>query len=143
VQAAAAHQSIDSFLQSGQGGIKMMQQLLQSTEKVVRQFLQYPSVQQVPLADLKTNPFRSAKAAPVDDGSGRRRRQDEERQAVLKTVQGLQLQSIISGTRKACMINNMMYQEGQQVSSLTLEKITPNSVIVKSGVYRFELKINK
>ena len=28
-------------------------------------------------------------------------------------------------TRKACMINNTLYQEGEQVDSFTIEKISP------------------
>jgi type II secretory pathway component PulC len=41
------------------------------------------------------------------------------------------------------MINNTLYSEGQQVESFTIEKITPDSVIVKNGSYRFELKMQR
>jgi len=41
------------------------------------------------------------------------------------------------------MINNTLYQEGQQIDSFIIEKIAPAGVIVKSGTYRFELKMQK
>ena len=63
---------------------------------------------------------------------------------MLKAVQGLQLQTVMSGeVRKACMINNTLYQEGQQVEGFTIEKISPGGVVVKNGPYRFELKMQK
>ena len=62
----------------------------------------------------------------------------------LKAVQAMNLQSIIhSGSRKACMINNTLYMEGQQADQFIIEKITPSGVVVKVGVYRFELKMQK
>ena len=67
-----------------------------------------------------------------------------ERQAALKAVQALQLQSIMFGeTRRACMINNALCTEGQQVDDFVIEKITQGAVIVRSGTYRFELKMQK
>jgi len=66
----------------------------------------------------------------------------EEKAVALRAVQGLQLQSIMhSDTRRACLINNTLYSEGQQVDSLVIEKIQPKSVIVKSGPYRFGVRI--
>jgi hypothetical protein len=39
------------------------------------------------------------------------------------------------------MINNQMLREGQIVDSFTVDKISAASVIVRSGAYRFELKM--
>jgi hypothetical protein len=62
----------------------------------------------------------------------------------MKASTALQLQSIVhSGSRKACMINNTLYAEGQQVDQFTIEKIEASRVIVKSGAYRFELKMQR
>jgi len=47
------------------------------------------------------------------------------------------------GARTACMINNTIYREGQQIDQLTIEKISPTSVIVRTGAYRFELTLQK
>ena len=146
-ETAKAQQTIDTFLTSGPSGLKMMEEMLRNTEKVVKQFLDYPSVTQVPLSALQTNPFRFSggkedSATPDPDLAKRKR--EEERAAALKASQALNVQSIMhSGNRRACMINNTLYQEGQQVEDFTIEKISPNSVIVKRGVFRFELKMQK
>ena len=63
---------------------------------------------------------------------------------MLKAVQSLRLQSIMySETRKACMINDTMYREGDLAETFTIEKVTQTSVIVKNGVYRFELRMQR
>jgi len=147
------NKAVSSFLDGGGRNVELMQRMLRDTEKVVKQFLNYPSMKQVPLAELQTNPFRSRAAAKAD-GDGKaalneseaaaRKRREEERQAILKAVEGLNLQSVIhSGSRKACMVNNTLYAEGQQVDGFVIEKINPGSVVVKSGTYRFELKMQR
>ena len=63
---------------------------------------------------------------------------------MLKAVQELQLQSVMhSDAMQACMIDNTLYREGQQVGGFTVEKINPNAVIVKNGAYRFELRMQQ
>src|SRR5437763_2682118 len=42
-ESAKAAQTINTFLTSGPNGIKAMQSMLRDTEKVVKQFLEYPS----------------------------------------------------------------------------------------------------
>jgi hypothetical protein len=146
-QSAEASNTINTFLNDGGSNIKLMETMLKSTEKVVQQFLNYPSMTQVPLSALKTNPFRYATPkAPgeTESEAAAKRRHEEERVATLKAVQGLNLQSVMhGGTRKACMINNTLVQEGQTIESFTVEKINPQGIIVKNGAYRFELKMQK
>ena len=91
------------------------------------------------------DPFRqtSAKDGETNSEADARRKAEEEKAIIQRAAEGLQVQSILSGSRKACMINNTLYLERQQVDPFTIEKITPNSVIVKTGVYRFELKMQK
>jgi hypothetical protein len=144
-EAQQAEKTINTFLTSGPDGIKMMQTMLKDTEKVVKQFLEYPSLTQVPLSSLQTNPFKSGAEKPadkVDDSEeALARKREEERLAATKASEALKLQSIIySGSRKACMINNTLYKEGEQIEQFTIEKIEPGRVIVKTGAYRFELK---
>ena len=50
---------------------------------------------------------------------------------------------IHSGTRKSCMINNTLYTEGQEIDSFVVERINPGAVVVRNGVYRFELRMQK
>jgi hypothetical protein len=145
-ETAAAKKTISTFLSGGDMNIKTMEALIKNTERVVQQFLKYPSKTQVPLADLRTNPFRlhekPVTASHADDSDKKKR--EEERLAVLKAVQGFQLQSIMySDTRRACMINNVLYREGQTVDGFSIEKITQTSVVVKNGPYRFELTMQK
>ena len=144
-----ASQTVSKFLDGGTTNVQMMEKMLRETEKVVQQFLNYPSMKQVPLGDLQTNPFRFRPPqvegqVPNETEAQAKKKREEERQAIIKAVGGLNLQSVIhSGARKACMINNTMYTEGQQVDSFVVEKINPGTVVVKNGAYRFELRMQK
>ena len=145
-EVAKAAETVNTFLTSGPSNIKAMQEMLRDTEKFVKQFLDYPSVKQTPLSALVTNPFRfAAKAASADaDAEAAKKKREDEKTHALKASESLMLQSIIhSGSRKACMINNALYLEGQQVDQFTVEKIEPHRVIVKTGTFRFELKMQK
>lgn len=54
----------------------------------------------------------------------------------------LNLQSVLhSKVAPACLINNMLLRENQQVNGFTIDRINPNSVVVHRGVYRFEVKL--
>ncbi len=144
-ESAQAKQTISSFLSGGDASIRSMEKLLRNTEKVVQQFLAYPSMTQIPLKELRTNPFRQheEKKEGMSD-AGEKKKREEERLAILKAVQGLELQSIMcSDTRKACMVNNTLYREGQSIDNFSIEKISPAAVVVKNGPYRFELKIQR
>jgi hypothetical protein len=138
-------QTISTFLAQRENGVAMMQSMLRNTQKLVQQFLAYPTTAQVPLSDLKTNPFRRyATTSMSPDSEAAKKKREEERLAAIRAVQNLTLQSVIhSDTHRACMINNTLYTEGQQVDSFTVEKISGNAVVVKSGAYRFELKMQK
>jgi hypothetical protein len=145
-ESAEAGKAITQFLSAGGTNIKAMEELLKNTEKVVQKFLTYPSVTQVPLTSLQTNPFRLsiAKSDSPQSNAQETKRREEERQAAIKAVQSLTLQSVIvSADRKACLINNTLYKESQQVNGFTIESIRPGSVIVRNGAYRFELKMQK
>jgi hypothetical protein len=147
VETQQAQQTIDNFLSTGPAGIKMMQEMLQNTENIVKEFLDYPRVTQIPLSDLHTNPFRFSHedGGKVDEDAAARKK-EEEKAAALKASQALQreLQSIIvNGSRSSCMISNKMYTEGEQVEGFVIEKISRDGVIVRSGKYRFALSMQK
>jgi hypothetical protein len=145
VETAQAQQTIDNFLSTGPAGIKQMQEMLHNTETIVQEFLDYPSVPQVPLSELQTNPFRFShvETTNVDEDLAKKKK-EEERAAAMKASQALNLQSImVNSGRGSCMINNKMYTEGQQLEQFIIEKITREGVIVKTGVYRFELRMQK
>jgi len=143
----AANATVEQFLNGGQTNIVQMERMLKETQKVVDQFLAYPSVTQIPLTALQTNPFRQllgGDSSAAASAAELARKKEEEKAAMLKALQGLQLQSVISmGAKSTCMVNNAMYREGQKVEDFTIEKITSNSVIVRNGTYRFELKMQR
>ena len=140
---------IKQFMTERDKNATAMKKMLLDTESIVDQFLNY-RVQQIPLSALSANPFRMAVAGPDDgrpsrvDEEAEKRKREEERVAILKAVNALQLQSVMhSDSRKSCMVNNALYVEGQQVEGFTIEKIAPNCVIVRTGQYRFELRMQR
>jgi hypothetical protein len=149
-QAKAADQAIHSFLNGGADGRRMMEHLLHNTQQVVQRFLSYPSATQVPLKDLKGNPFRQLPVAAV---AGRQqqisrleeqRKQEQARAVMLKSARTLKLQSVFLGTNlKTCVINNTLCREGQRVGDFTVEAIQSGAVILRSGQDRFELKMGE
>jgi hypothetical protein len=143
-----ARATIEQFLTDGTRSIRAMQDMLRNTEKVVARFAEFPAAKQVPLGDLKTNPFRFAMETdggpPKVDPDVARKKLEEERRVALAAVRQLKLQSIMCGRNvKSCVINNQVYSEGQSVGSIVIEQITPNSVIVQSGAFRFEVKTQR
>ena len=148
-----AQQVITKYMSDRDKNLGAMKKMLKDTESRVKQFLKYPGLQQVPLAELTGNPFRLAPAADAGaqsaanltmDQEREKKKREEDRLATLRAVNALQLQSVMAGgARNSCMINNALYVEGQQVEQFTVEKISPNSVIVRNGAYRFELRMQR
>jgi len=136
---------VDEFLGNGDEHVKMMEKALQHTDAVVEEFRSYPSRAQVPLLALNTNPFRESAAkgsvVETESESAAKRRHEQERADVLRAAEALQLQSVLRGPRDACLINNTLVVQGQQVEGFTVEQIGIDSVIVRKGTYRFELKM--
>ena len=144
---AAAQSTITQFLSDDKQNVSKMKDLLQNTEKAVEQFRAAPAKTQVPLENLQTNPFRIAAATPDgtpgEDEAAAKKKADEARAATLKAAQALNLQFIVVGKKKSCLINNGRYLEGQQVGEFTIESISPNSVVISKDDARFELKMKK
>lgn len=148
-ETAEAKKTINTFLSGGDSNIQVMETMLRNTQKIVEQFLSYPSMTQIPLSDLRTNPFRvrpqtTGGGSQLDTEAAERRRREEERLAALNAVGGLNLQTIMYGeSRRACMINGSLYVEGQQIGQFVIEQINQASVVVKTGPYRFELRMQR
>ena len=144
-----AEQTISQFLSPGnKDNVKQMRDLLDGTQKVVDQFMAETGRRQVPVDQLATNPFRLSALKPavaseeVSAATAARLRAEQERK-VLEAAEALNLQTIMRGRRKACMINNTMFTEGQQVDGFTIEAINPQSVILVKGEYRVERKMQQ
>jgi len=144
---SATDAEVTRFLSDGPKNMAMMKKLLVGAQKFVEQFNHFSEVTQVPLKDLRVNPFLEATPKPPDavvTEDMARKKREEERQAAMKAVQGLQLQSILrSQSLHQCMINNTLLPEGAEVEGFKIEKVNANSVIVRQGVFRFELKMQK
>jgi hypothetical protein len=132
---------IKEFLDSG--NINLMKQTLKDTEKVVQQFRTYPAQTQIPLASLSSNPFREL--APKSNTPTAKNTDDDEAKEhakIVAAVAELHLQSVIRGGKHhACMINNTLYGEGDQVGIFTVQHVNAGTVLLESGKYRFELKM--
>lgn len=134
---------IKKFLDSG--NIDLMVQTLKNTDRIVRQFRTYPEKTQVPLSDLRSNPFRelppkTENAAPVSDDAAAK--EAELHKQARDAASELHLQSIMRGSgSRLCMINNTLYQEGQRVGVFTITKIGAGTVVVETGKYRFQLNM--
>lgn len=143
--AVQAEVAINDFIKGGRSNVTLLRKLLDGTAKIIDQFRDYTNVVQVPLSELKANPFHFALGkAPAGEDLEEiaKKKREEQRAAVLKAAQGLQLQSVvIRGSRKACMINNTLYQEGEAVDGFLVEKINPNAVVVHKDAFRFELRM--
>jgi hypothetical protein len=108
-----------------------------------------PALTQVPVTDLKTNPFRLAVTRPspieisgddLTESSG----SEQEREQTLRAVQSLRLQSILRGdSHRACLIDGVLYQEGDVADGFVIEEIALKTVVVRKDMYRFELQLRK
>ena len=141
-----AQQVIKQFMTEREKNPDAMKKMLLETEAKVRWFRTYPGDNQRPLTanPFRMTPLEDAGKTPAPDDERSKKQREEERIAVLKAVNALQLQSVMhSDASKSCMINNSLYLEGQQVEGFTIEKISPNAVIVRNGSYRFELRMQR
>jgi hypothetical protein len=135
--------AVEQFLAGGAGDMQAARDLMRHTEQVVQTFKTYPSVNQVPLDNLKVNPFQEhagVKGAESDEEAKARKAQ--ERAEAMAAAQQLQLQSVLhSKVAPACLMNNTLLRERQAVNGFVVERINPKSVIVHRGIYRFEVRL--
>jgi hypothetical protein len=150
---AKAEQIVKGFIDDPSRA-KGWKELIESTDKVVKQFKQ--DVVQVPLTALAGNPFEKEKPKPKEEDAAKRKLEEIERAkaAAKEAIVELKLQTIIHRDPKkaAVMINNSMYRKGGKISVLegkvvfTVEDIRPDGVTVTvpiagSEPASFELKM--
>jgi hypothetical protein len=127
----AVETRVETFINQNQrdGGLAKD---FQETKKVVDAFYNYASRHQVPVEDLKANPFvfdqskKGAGAAKAADTS----KETARRQAELQGELGkLTLQSVMMGARGGtAIVNNNFVAEGHKLGSFTVTKIQPGQV---------------
>ena len=145
-ETTAAQATITQFLSDDKGNVTKMKELLENTGNAVEQFKASPGKKQVPLDDLKTNPFRIEAGADKPDedvdAATAKRRAEAARAAALKAAQQLKLTFVMSGGKqKSCMINNAVYREGETVGEFTVEQINTDSVVVRAADQKFKIPI--
>jgi len=138
---------INDFLHGSSGNSKLMEQTLHDTEKVVKEFQTHAHKNHIPVEELTTNPFRLKSAKPKTDDVAvavpSHIREDEERERITTEANGLELGSIVRGGRSACLVNNTLYHQGEQIGNFTVVEIRAKSVVVRQGKYSFELTMKK
>lgn len=142
---ADARKTINEFLATGGKDVVAMEEMLKNTEKVVKQFLAYPTMTQVPLQDLQTNPFRFA--APPEETASKadeQRKVEEAKGKAIKAASELRIESLMTGRNGGtAIINGKVVRPGDTVDDFFIEEIKTSSVIVRSGTFRFELRLAK
>jgi hypothetical protein len=130
--------------------VKKMKDLLENTQKVVDEFNRDRTSGQDD-KKLEYNPFtyHSPNEKPDENPNDKSARENAKRTAARKAkfaedVNGLRVQYVMVSTfAKTAMINNKLVQEGQEVEGFTIEKLTPNTVIVQRDGMRAEIKTSK
>lgn len=130
-------------------------------DKMLNPLTYEPKARQIAVADLKINPFedylyRQAvidKAnEPVETEEEKQKRLAEAKKKAEKEkrdktppppVEGMEIQSIISGPRPSAMIAGKIVREGQLIKGWRVVKILPNKVIMRWRTKIYVLKIKK
>lgn len=123
-----AEKKVDQFIAQSQQQQGKTVQNFQDTKKVVDDFYNYASRHQVPVDDLKSNPFIFGKMEPgtpaAAQGMTPRRLAELQRQCT-----GYRLQSILMGTRGGtAIIDSNFVAVGHKVGPFTVKAIYPKSV---------------
>lgn len=143
-EADDAKQTIVQFLSEGTSRIKLMQEALHNTERVMAKFNIYPASTQVPLDKLQTNPFcvdPVEKKPKAEDPEKALKLAAEQKAAALAQIRKLKLESIMySSSQRICMINGQPYAEGQTIDSVTIQQITPSAIVVECNGFKFQMK---
>lgn len=157
VQASAesskAKSTISEFL-SNKNGVEEMRATLKNTEKMVDQFVNQSADNQVPVEDLKTNPFQlrpAAKPENPDDEKARlaaeaaaaeAQRKAQEQAQVKKDASALRIESILlGGKQRICMINNSSYVVGQEINGFKIQAIEKGYVVVSKAGYTLKISM--
>lgn len=138
----ATRQVFANYLCGPKGDLSRLESMLRSTDALMQQCTAAQDAIQVPLSNLRADPFRIGDNAAGGSDISKVGESDVDRVAMLQQVQKLTLQSImVSGDLPACTINGHLYREGEVIDDFNIERIETTEVVVRNGGYRFELKI--
>ena len=147
--ATAARQSIQTFLAGGAAEVNQVRDMLADTEAIRDRFGQLSRDRQVPLGELKTNPFWREDAESVDQAivegetdeayarrlaTERERLRKEGEQQLAADAKKLDLGTVLLGSRPTCQINGQFCRVGDTVGDdLTIADIRREGIVVKRG----------
>jgi hypothetical protein len=126
-----------------------MERALRDTEEIVNGFLAFPERTQVPLTDLRTDPFRFEAAEPekapaeVQQEQARLMRLKAQEAARTAAAQ-LRVDFVMigrGGRQGSAMINGHAMRVGESNDGFTLEEVRSQAVIVRQGEFRFVVPI--
>ncbi len=151
----AARESIQQFLAGGTGSVKEMKTLLADSAQITDKFATYSEDRQVPLEELKTNPFytetgETTQEAPAVDMTRMQQEERARREAEKKRLETerltlaaskLQVQTIFFGRNPTALVDGKICQVGQQLGDFTVTAIRPDAIEIKSGEHTFEVKL--
>lgn len=146
--ATADAASVDTLLSGGRANLATLGKAIRSTQDTVAQLTKTRAP--VPASALfdTRDPFsfeslepevsRPLASAPSNGA------REQIKAKLLTQARTLQVQSIMFGSAKrSCLINGKLYFQGQPCGEFVVDTITPSSVFVQSGEFRFELRFRK
>jgi hypothetical protein len=141
-EAIRAKELIDRF---DGNQVKKMKDLLESTEKVVRQWDVDKNAR--PDTELANNPFKFVSPTdhgPTTDPNAKDKEQAKAKAQFLEGLDNMKVQYImVSAFAKTAMINNKLVQEGQEVDGYAIDKITPQEVFFSKTIKSYGFKAAK
>lgn len=137
--------SVDTFLSGGRAGLTTLGKAIRDTQATVALLTRTRAPVPAAATFETRDPFAFASLEPASPAAtytapsnGAR---EQAKTKLLAQARTLQVQSIMYSTSKSsCLINGKLYFEGQPCDEFVIDSITPSSVFVKSGEFRFELR---
>ena len=150
----AAQESIRQFLSGGKSEVDEMKDLLADTAAIKERFEQANTDRQIPLDDLKTNPFWHETPDEEDETeqtlsrqqeerllAEKKRKEEEAREKAEAEAGRLELASIFLGSRPSCLINGSICRIGTNVEGFTVVAIRHGEIDVRRDDFTFTLKL--
>jgi hypothetical protein len=155
----AARASIQQFLADGSGSVAEMKALLADSDQITDKFASYSENRQVPLEEIKNNPFyQEVEAAEVADDvpavdltrqqqEERARREAERNRAELERLtlaaSKMEVQTIFFGKNPTALIDGKICRVGQEIGEFTIAAIRADGVELRNGKNSFDLKLKR
>lgn len=146
----AAEEQVNSFIARTEGQNEQLKDF-KDTKEVVDRFYNYASSHQVPVDDLKANPFvfgdpkkPRGGTVPSPKPNDDMRLAASQRRKLHSEFDKLNLQSIMMSPRGGtAIINNNFVAEGHKVGSFTVTKVHAHSVELSAHGVVFTLRVKK